>query len=98
MLDEKRDGLLFITENNCQKCKEVKKYLKEEKIKYIEVHKQKNPNYKDIIKELGLYDKEVKAPGLIYIIEGKMDSNIFGIEDIDTIDNYIRYLEGGENE
>ena len=90
-INNKEKLFIFITSNNCSNCKEIEKIIKNEKIDYIELNKDKIKNYNYILKKIDISEEEITIPSLIYEENGKnyaILTNIKEEELIDFIDNY----------
>ena len=87
----KNNELLYILvyDNKCDKCKQIKEILKEKKIYYYEINKNKDKNYNKTLKELNMKEYEIISPTLLYINEGKLSVSAIDIKNAETIDALI---------
>ena len=84
---EEKTFILYITKENCNKCKTLKKELNN--IEYKELNKDTNKNYNEIMMKLELNDSKIYVPALVYINKGKVESYIVDINTKEDIDNFL---------
>ncbi len=79
--------LLYITENNCSKCKKLKETLDENNVDYKEVNKDKEKDYDKMLEKLEL--NNIYAPTIIYIEKGEVISYMVDIESKEYLKEYL---------
>lgn len=78
--------VIYITENNCSKCNEIKKELN--KVNYKEISRT-NKDYKRIISKLNIKDSNISTPALLYVKKGKLYSYLVEIKTQEEITQFI---------
>lgn len=89
-LNEKEDMLIYVESNDCTGCLEVKQILEDKNVDYMVLNIDKNTDYEEIIRKLGVSKKVVEVPSLIYVEDGDMVANFMGIK---TQDDVLSFLE-----
>lgn len=89
-LNEKEDMLIYVESNDCTGCLEVKQVLEDKNVEYMILNIDKNIDYEEIIRKLGVSRKVVEVPSLIYVEDGDMVANFMGIK---TQNDVISFLE-----
>ena len=79
--------ILYITENNCSKCKILKKALDENNVDYKEVNKDKEKDYNEMIEKLEL--DNIYVPTIIYLEKGEVISYMVDIESKENLKEYL---------
>lgn len=88
-ISNNKSFLLYVTKNNCNICKTIKKELDSNNTKYIVLNKDENIDYQNIITKLDLSDIEIDIPALIYIKKGEVISYITDIESKEVLNAYL---------
>lgn len=81
--------LFFITSNNCNKCDKIETVLKQSNVKYEVINIDKNNNYIILLNRIKLNEEYAPAPSLIYIENGKLDTNIYEFDEVD-LDEFFK--------
>ena len=89
-LNEKEDMLIYVESNDCTGCLEVKQILEDKNVDYMVLNIDKNTDYEEIIRKIGISKKVVEVPSLIYVEDGDMVANFMGIK---TQNDVISFLE-----
>lgn len=89
-LNEKEDMLIYVESNDCTGCLEVKQVLEDKNVDYMVLNIDKNTDYEEIIRKIGISKKVVEVPSLIYVEDGDMVANFMGIK---TQDDVLSFLE-----
>ncbi len=89
-LNEKEDMLIYVESNDCTGCLEVKQILEDKNVDYMVLNIDKNTDYEEIIRKIGISKKVVEVPSLIYVEDGDMVANFMGIK---TQDDVLSFLE-----
>ena len=89
-LNEKEDMLIYVESNDCTGCLEVKQVLEDKNVDYMVLNIDKNTDYEEIIRKIGISKKVVEVPSLIYVEDGDMVANFMGIK---TQNDVISFLE-----
>ena len=82
--------MIYITENNCNKCNTLKKELDKKDIEYELINKDKSKDYNKIIQRLGLDSSNIYSPTLIYIEKGELISYMVDIESKESLNDYLK--------
>ena len=88
-INAEKSVFLYITEKNCKKCNTLKKELDNNEINYIELNKDKNIDYKEVINSLSLDSSNLDSPTLIYVEKGEVQSFIVDISSKKVLNGYI---------
>ncbi len=86
---------LLVTEKNCKKCNEYQRIIDNYLINYEVMNKNKDKNYKNTIKLLGIEESDVEIPCLIYIDKGKLISSLPNIKSEEEFNTFISNYIGG---
>ena len=83
--------LILVTEKNCSTCKEIKKILKENDVKYSELNVDKVTinDYKNILNKIKMPEYEVVIPALITIENQTLKSSLVNIKNKNELLMYI---------
>ena len=88
-IKQEKTFFIYVTEDKCKTCKELKKELNNEKVLYEELNKGKERDYDRIITKLELNNSILTVPTLIYVEEGKVVSYIVDIKSEEYLKEYI---------
>ncbi len=80
---------MLIVNNKCRMCKSVEKVLKNNNVNYVKLNKDKNKDYKTILKKMSIDNSEESFPVLVYVKNGKMFANLFYITDEEFAKEFI---------
>lgn len=83
--------LVFVEDNDCIKCRDIKKALDDSKNKYI-VYNRDEEDYKeelDLLLNLDKYDIDV--PGLVYLEKGIVVAFSSDVEDNSDLKDFIKH-------
>ena len=90
-INNNKNIVLYIVEDNCINCNKIKKYLDSNKIKYNMIYKNSN-DYQKAMNIIGVNKENIISPTIMYIEETKLKSYIVDIksekEAEDFINNY----------
>jgi len=89
-ITNKKEMMIYITENNCNKCNTLKKELDKKDIEYELINKDKSKDYNKIIQRLGLDSSNIYSPTLIYIEKGELISYMVDIESKESLNDYLK--------
>lgn len=78
--------VIYITENNCSKCNDIKKELK--RVNYKEISKT-NKSYNRMISKLDMKELNISTPALLYVKKGKLYSYIVEIKTTEEVKKFI---------
>jgi cell division protein FtsX len=78
--------VIYITENNCNRCKDLKKDLR--KVNYKEISKT-NKSYNKIINKLNISNSNIATPAILYVKKGQLVSYIVDVKD-DELKEFIK--------
>ena len=83
---------LFVENNSCKNCKELKNILSEEEIDYQIIKEEESNEYEKIIEELKTNKKYYPSPTIIFIKEGTVVASLPNIQLendlVEFIENY----------
>lgn len=76
----------------CDKCKEIKNYLDKKNIDYIlyDINKYSKNEYDKMLNLLSINPNDFGYPGIVYIKEGSLYSNVININNTIAVDNFIK--------
>lgn len=89
-ITNKKEMMIYITENNCNKCNTLKRELDKKDIEYELINKDKSKDYNKIIQRLGLDSSNIYSPTLIYIEKGELISYMVDIETKESLNDYLK--------
>ena len=92
-IDKKESMLIYVTDDNCSDCLRVEDILDDNKVNYNIMNKDKNKDYKKVIKKLQIEESDLPTPALIYVSEGVKYATLVGISDMDELNYFIKYYE-----
>ena len=83
--------LILVTEKKCSTCKEIKKILKENDVKFSELNVDKVTinDYKNILNKIKMPEYEVVIPALITIENQTLKSSLVNIKNKNELLMYI---------
>lgn len=81
--------VIYITENKCSNCNEIRKELQKNKVNYKELNKN-SKDYNKIISILEMKDSNIYTPTLMYVKKGKLYSYIVNIEEKEEVEKFIK--------
>lgn len=96
---ENKDTTVIFVENSdskkCKKCKEMKKFMDDQKIDYAlyDVKEHNNTEYKEMLQSLSINPSDFNYPAVIYVKDGIMYSNIINVDNTDVIEQFIKDYE-----
>ncbi len=86
----KKDNFVVVLESKkCSKCDMVKSVLDSKGVSYFEFNIDKEDDYYKILKRFELDESQVKTPGIMFIVEGKLNSFMFDISKEDEVISYV---------
>ena len=94
-IEKEKEVLFLVIDNDCSSCQEIKKELKNKKVKYYQVHRVKDREYSSLMERLHLSEKDITPPTIIYIKDKKVVSTLVQKE-IAEVDEFIEYYQLGE--
>ena len=94
-LINKTEMVMFVYDTGdkvCEKCAEIRKTLKDKKVKYYTFDKKlaTKSEYSDLMKKLKINEKDFSYPALIYIRDGIMYANIINVNDVKNVKTFIK--------
>lgn len=95
VLKQKQTKIIYIGSSDTKKCKtcnDVKNYLNKEGIEYIDydVENYSEKEYKEMLKSIDINPDDFGYPGVVYIREGKLYSNVININDTKSVEIFIK--------
>ncbi len=98
ILKKKETKVIFVGSSDtkkCKKCKEVKDYLSKQGIEYIDydVENYSESEYKKMLESIEINPSDFGYPGVIYIRDGRLYSNVINIHDIKSVETFIKDYE-----
>ncbi len=88
-IEKKETIYVFIENNSCKNCKEIKQILNDKKINYYTINIDKEKEYKLFLNKLSITENDVIIPMLMYIKDGNLDSSVIEISDEEILDAFI---------
>ena len=90
MILAKDNFVVMLEGKKCSKCDMVKSTLDSKGVSYFEFNIDKDDDYYKILKRFNLREEDVSAPGIMFIVEGKLNSFMF---DINSESEVLKYIE-----
>ena len=81
---------ILVTENRCSRCNKVKDILNDNDAKYYILNKDKDSNYKKIIKKLDIIEEDIVTPAIIYVEKGKAITTYVDINSKSELKKFIK--------
>ena len=88
-IEKKETIYVFIENNSCKNCKEIKQILNDKKINYYTINIDKEKEYKLFLNKLSITENDVIIPMLMYIKDGNLDSSVIEINDEEILNAFI---------
>lgn len=88
-IENNSEMILWITGNECNNCKNIEEWMKENKIAYTTVNKDKDRAYSEILQTINISSKEIIPPTIIYIQNGKTTASSVNIQDVEEIKIFL---------
>ncbi len=85
-IKNKDDVVIFITSNKCLECPNIKTVLDSYHVSYIELNKDTDKSYSEIMQKIQMATQYVQSPGLIYLEEGQLYANYMNLTESKTKD------------
>ena len=88
-INKNKTMVIYITKNNCNKCNQMKKTIKN--TNYKELNKDTNRDYEEIISKLGVNKSNISFPTIMYVKKGNLISYIVDVNETEVkefIKNY----------
>lgn len=98
IMKKKQTKIIYVGSRDskkCSKCKEVVEYLKKEGIEFVtyEVEDHSKDEYNEMLKTLEINPDDFGYPGVIYVRNGRLYSNVINIHDIKSLETFIKDYE-----
>ncbi len=95
IIKEGKTAIIYVENSDskkCGNCSEIKKYLDSKNINYVlyDVKKNSKDNYKEMLQNLTINPKDFGYPGVIYVKDGEIYSDIINIKDTKTVEKFIK--------
>lgn len=87
-INNNKNIVLYIVEDNCINCNKIKKYLDSNKIKYNMIYKNSN-DYQKTMNTMGVNKEKIISPAIMYIEETKLKSYIVDIKSEKEAEEFI---------
>lgn len=81
---------ILVIENRCNRCSKVKDILNDKEAKYYVLNKDKDSNYKKILKKLDIIEEDIVAPAIIYVEKGKVITTYVDINSKSALNKFIK--------
>lgn len=78
-IKNKETILIFVERDSCDRCNGVLEILDQNQVDYHLVNADHMSHYTEMIRLVGISDKYVKVPGLIYLKDGELVANMMDI-------------------
>jgi len=73
----------------CNFCKVVMNKLDSDQVNYFSYDISKEKDYKEVLYKLEISENALDIPGVVFVVEGKVYSNLLGIDDINLLDSFL---------
>lgn len=95
IINEGKTAIIYVENSDskkCKNCEEIKKYLDSKEINYLlyDVKKNSKDNYKEMLQNLTINPNDFGYPGVIYVKEGVIYSDIINIKDVKVVEQFIK--------
>lgn len=80
-IKEEKNVIIFLTSNKCSQCSKIKEILDSNNVAYFELNKDKDTDYKEILFKIDLQTNFVETPGIVYVENGKLSTNVMAVEE-----------------
>ncbi len=95
IIKEGKTAIIYVENSNskkCKNCKELKEYLDSKDINYVlyDVNKNSKGSYKEMLQNLTINPNDFGYPGVIYVKEGQIYSDIINIKDTKVVEQFIK--------
>lgn len=93
-IENKKTFVLLIEKNECDECYYAKKILGDYNVNYKILNKDRNKDYKKIIKKIGVNNDRDYFPIIVDINDGVMKANLFYVDQnslVQFIENHKLY-------
>lgn len=95
IIKEGKTAIIYVENSDskkCKNCKELKEYLDSKNINYLlyDVNKNSKGNYKEMLQNLTINPNDFGYPGVIYVKEGQIYSDIINIKDTKVVEQFIK--------
>lgn len=94
VLDNNETMVIYVYNSDskkCSKCNLIKKHLDKKGIKYTSFDVNGNTSsYDKLLKDLSIDKNVFNYPAVIYLDSGIMYANIINVEDVKTVDSFIK--------
>lgn len=91
LLNNKETFTILVTSNKCENCELVSDILDDYDIDYKELNSDRNKEYQEIMKKLGIENKREVYPILVYVEDGSMKANLFDITGKEMIGDFLEF-------
>ena len=81
--------LLFVEDNNCDRCIQIKNILDNKRVEYYIYNRDSDVERDSIEKVLKIDNYSIEIPALMYVKNGKVKSFLSDAEDIEEINDFI---------
>lgn len=88
MIDKKESMFILVCSEDKTSCKNINKYLKENKVAHNILY-ETDKNYGKIINKLGTYKPEVITPSIIVVVEGETFTILNSVEINEELDMFL---------
>ena len=95
IIKEGKTAIIYVENSNskkCKNCKELKEYLDSKDINYVlyDVNNNSKGSYKEMLQNLTINPNDFGYPGVIYVKEGQIYSDIINIKDTKVVEQFIK--------
>lgn len=87
-INDKENMLLLIVEEKCKNCQSIKEVLKNNKVSYTLINKDRENDFPEVLRKIDMPEKDITPPTLIYIVEGRLYSSLVNPSS-DELEAYI---------
>ncbi len=84
--------VIYLYSKDCKNCKEIESILNKNSTDYQKIN-SKSSTADDLYKEYNITSTDEIESGILYFQKGKMYSNLFNINDLEELQNFIDYYK-----
>ena len=90
-INNNKDMILLVHKSKCSLCGQIKRELWKNSMFIEEINSSTNKRYHTILKKLGISENDIVEPSLVVIREGRVESILVNIQNIDDLKDFIEY-------
>ena len=98
-IDKKQTMIILVVSNDTKNTSKIKNIIKKYNIDYAVVNQSKERYFDDFLRKLSISESDIVVPTIIYVEEGKVNSILVNVEDLDELQTFLEYnITSGKEE